>query len=768
MKLQLSVLIPRGARFAGQFLAAAVLALSVGGNAQAGQTTGACCIPAGDPACQELASLACNGTYQGDFTSCSTPGICNPCGNTTIESPEECDDGNTVSGDGCTGFCVIEFCGDGTVNNNPPLLGLPRAVPVGEQCDDGNTNNGDGCNASCQTEVCGNLVVDAGETCDDGNTNSGDGCNAFCQIEFCGDGTTQVGIGEQCDDGNTNAGDGCNASCQTEFCGDTIVQSGIGEQCEDGNTNNNDDCIGCKYKACGDGYLDFQSTAPSEQCDDANTVAGDGCDAKCTDEFCGDGIVNDDNGESVEQCDDANTANTDSCLTGCVSATCGDGILNVSNGETVEQCDDGGTATGDGCDGGCNFEVGACCHGSSCTDEVNANDCANVLGGSFGGNGSLCSDPGVCVNCGDGALQFGEECDDGDATAGDGCDGGCAVEICWTCDNGVSISSSRGGPNPVASVCTPDNTQSCDDGEICTLGDECLNGACAGNPPILPAACEWVMTAGSPTRNVQSRTRGNVIVHGDICGETTRVGEVADIQGDVVATATSGKGSQFGAAASVVGDIVTGGCSISGRPNDVLLPGLGTDVVAAGTATTQTGDPSRVLDATGTNSRVGDCQDALDSMTPSASLLDALPSAAQLGNVRIGSNGSLTITATSPLHVVDFDRLIGGTKSNLILDGAAIPNVSFVLRVTKKMYLRLQSEVQMIGGATPERVIIYGKSLCKIGQVVIGGGTIFCPNGKLKMDQKTVWDGALVSGKQRIDLRHQADLFHVPLLIGAP
>lgn len=56
----------------------------------------------------------------------------------------------------------------------------------GEQCDDGNTVSGDGCSATCQREPrCGDGVVDAGEQCDDGNTVSGDGCSASCQLEPC-------------------------------------------------------------------------------------------------------------------------------------------------------------------------------------------------------------------------------------------------------------------------------------------------------------------------------------------------------------------------------------------------------------------------------------------------------------------------------------------------------------------------------------------------------------------------------------------------------
>ena len=110
------------------------------------------------------------------------------CGNGKLESPEECDDGNTTSGDGCDSGCKTEFCGDGVVNNN------------GEECDDGNTDSGDGCSADClieQLEKCGDGVLDDGEECDDGNTTSGDGCSAECIVEKCGDGVVQDG--EECD-----------------------------------------------------------------------------------------------------------------------------------------------------------------------------------------------------------------------------------------------------------------------------------------------------------------------------------------------------------------------------------------------------------------------------------------------------------------------------------------------------------------------------------------------------------------------------------------
>lgn len=65
------------------------------------------------------------------------------CGNGVVEPGEECDDGNKVSGDGCSATCLLEqpaACGNGVLE-------------VGEECDDGNNDNGDGCSAACKIEL---------------------------------------------------------------------------------------------------------------------------------------------------------------------------------------------------------------------------------------------------------------------------------------------------------------------------------------------------------------------------------------------------------------------------------------------------------------------------------------------------------------------------------------------------------------------------------------------------------------------------------------
>ncbi|MFH2006072.1 MAG: DNRLRE domain-containing protein [bacterium] len=195
------------------------------------------------------------------------------CGNNEVEIGEECDDGNTTAGDGCSATCLLEtpvVCGNGLID-------------VGEECDDGNAASGDGCSATCLLETpagCGDGTVDAGEECDDGNTTAGDGCSAACRSEYCGDGVVQAGLGEECDDGGTTPGDGCDAACQDEYCGDGVVQAGLGEECDDGGTTSGDGCdAACLDEpgvVCGNGARET-----GEACDDGNTTGGDGCSASC-------------------------------------------------------------------------------------------------------------------------------------------------------------------------------------------------------------------------------------------------------------------------------------------------------------------------------------------------------------------------------------------------------------------------------------------------------------------------------------------------------
>ncbi|MBO4349834.1 MAG: DUF4886 domain-containing protein, partial [Proteobacteria bacterium] len=244
-----------------------------------------------------------------DGWTCSKPGnscVEDPeeieivCGDGSLAEGEDCDDGNTDDGDGCTSDCHVEEGWECSQPGNPCTEKPVDAEAVcgdgelaeGEDCDDGNTEDGDGCTSDCHTEegwtcsepgqpctqepvetqeVCGDGTLAEGEECDDDNTADGDGCSSQCKVEdgwtcsdagvsctsVCGD-AKKVGD-EACDDGNTQDGDGCSALCAVE---EGWVCSEDGASCK---TN------------CGDGNL-----ASNEECDDGNTADGDGCSKECT------------------------------------------------------------------------------------------------------------------------------------------------------------------------------------------------------------------------------------------------------------------------------------------------------------------------------------------------------------------------------------------------------------------------------------------------------------------------------------------------------
>ncbi|MFA6214986.1 MAG: DUF4215 domain-containing protein [Patescibacteria group bacterium] len=124
----------------------------------------------------------------GDCSSgyfCNSTCVCEIAGTPVcVPTATVCSYGSCINGvqsgvctNGCSNWpstqsCYIAVCGNGTRDS-------------GEECDDGNTVSGDGCSGACQLEVgCGNGIIDSGEACDDGNTVSGDCCSSVCQIEL--------------------------------------------------------------------------------------------------------------------------------------------------------------------------------------------------------------------------------------------------------------------------------------------------------------------------------------------------------------------------------------------------------------------------------------------------------------------------------------------------------------------------------------------------------------------------------------------------------
>jgi len=116
-------------------------------------------------------------------------GVSTVCGDGFIDTAEECDDGNTTDGDGCSSACVKEEGGDDIITGD--------------------------------YSICGDGVAESLEDCDDGNKINGDGCSEFCLIET---GTDADGDGYSIAAGDCNDADATIYPGATEVAGDGVDQ----------------------------------------------------------------------------------------------------------------------------------------------------------------------------------------------------------------------------------------------------------------------------------------------------------------------------------------------------------------------------------------------------------------------------------------------------------------------------------------------------------------------------------------------------------------
>ncbi|MGN1072573.1 MAG: DUF4215 domain-containing protein [Bradymonadia bacterium] len=514
------------------------------------------------------------------------------CGDGKVGSSESCDDGNSRSGDGCSSSCRVESGYECPTAGQPcvPVSGDgdvcgDGVVGASEICDDGNTESGDGCSGDClaiedgyicyepgkpcREDTCGDHMLDPGEVCDapgegcaddcsrvwDGYICTGDvGSYSECKeiSRACGDFIVDEGAGEECDLGPGNgqyglAEDGsrlCTSSCRfAPYCGDGTIQEGY-EACDLGAENNigtyGEGCMpDCTLPPkCGDGIL----TNAYEDCDYAIPTAAEGCTESCTIKegyqcssltgACvekkpdyvytgGCGVIDETVGEVKldpgEECD-SDEAGCQSCKAAsgykcirspkpcsectfdvqCKSyvAGYGDGILDPDG---YEECDDGNTKNGDGCSSTGEIETGYVCVCDKSSIGHNKSNPACV-----------CS-----TSCGDGIRMPDEECDDGNNKSGDGCSAGCTIEdyaICTTLDLMKK------------SMCTAGK---CGDkklgkGEVCDDGNTQEGDGCSRDCLAIEAGYKCQKTGGSCTYE----QCGDGKVNG---GSSTYIGEECDL-----------------------------------------------------------------------------------------------------------------------------------------------------------------------------------------------------------------------------------------------
>ncbi|MGB0588113.1 MAG: hypothetical protein ACPGU1_00400 [Myxococcota bacterium] len=389
--------------------------------------------------CQQQTSPA--GTPCDDNDPCTVEDSCVSAGSfvTCAGSDMVCDDGDD---------CTIDTCNLGECETTP----APNFTPCTD--DDWCTSPNVCFEGGCGTDKCD---CDSDSDCEDFNDDS-DLCapQHACNLETgrcfidessavsCFDPNPYDCVDFACEP-STGA---CSASTRPEgtACEDADGACTINDTC-----NNSGACIGTPIITCNDSTPDdcedYRCLPESGQCGFSERAEGTSCsdtNACTVNDICVAGACQ---GESIP-CEDDNSCTEDVC-----SAL--EGCLHIP---VFGPCDDGDPCTlGTYCAGGN-------CGGTSVTD---------LCGG--------CTDFSDC-----------EIFDDGDACNGT-----------WSCDAGTCVFDEtsvilcepegvEGDPACYVGVCDPENpgctietlpsSTGCDDGDLCTDYDRCLDGACAGSP----------------------------------------------------------------------------------------------------------------------------------------------------------------------------------------------------------------------------------------------------------------------------------------------
>lgn len=274
-------------------------------------------------------------------------------------------------------------------------------------------------------EICGDGILDMGEECDDGNNIEGDGCSSVCQGE--------------CLEGDLNA-DG-----QATILDSVILRRRL---------------AGLLDGFCGDGVVqppDSDADGVADDVDNCPYVSNSG--------------QEDEGGVRSEMPDGIGNA----CQCGDVD---GDGIVTQGDGELIQRCV---------------VELPPCADGgpellpSPGNCDVNDDGVCNATDGVFVQRWALGlpNPPGIgqfCANAqpGAGGVASGEECDDGNADRGDGCDEDCRLE----CGNGALDPGEECEPTDDAACpgeCFPSGHP-----EGCTCPPPCGHDKCLPNGPLNP------------------------------------------------------------------------------------------------------------------------------------------------------------------------------------------------------------------------------------------------------------------------------------------
>ena len=431
--------------------------------------------------------------------------------------PKICDDLNPCTTDSCdnsSGICIntdnTDCCNDGDICTVEDTCNMGVCVGVAVDCDDNNVCTHDTCDNS--TGLCLNVP----------NSNPCDDLDPCTSGDICFNGTC-VGQQSNCDDANSCTDDMCDqlsGNCtniinNTNNCTDNDLCT-VNDQCMNGlcmgtpiNCNDNNPCTNdiCMNGECMHTFITNSSCSDSNPCTLNDTCIQGFCigtpivcedNNTCTDDFCSNGTCQFLPCNTFRPCDDGMPCTQNDV---CVNDTC------VG---TLIQCEDGNFCNGIEF---CNTTSGSCLPGTppTCDDGLfcTQNICDNMGGmcqnPGVSGNGTQCgiTDVGVCefgillcqesssnstftnLTCIGNVDPIMEICND---TLDNDCDGlideGCGT-VCETVDDCPTMICNDVICNQTTNICEYEhNTEFCNDQNLCTRNDQCIDGICAGIPLV--------------------------------------------------------------------------------------------------------------------------------------------------------------------------------------------------------------------------------------------------------------------------------------------
>ena len=276
------------------------------------------------------------------------------CGDGLVAAWEDCDDGNTASGDCCAADCTFETAGsicsgDSNFCTDDICDGAGVCTPQAnmEPCDDGlfcTTTDvcsggvcggsgdpclgGDTCNDQCNEAL--DTCAETGTVCEDGLYCTG---NDTCQSGTCTGGEDPCSSGDACNSTCNEALFHCYAAEGASCSGGACNETGMCLLEQGGTCSSDADCLvgGCVDGVCCESACDsgcaacsfvltgvadgicapvLAGTDPDDEC--RLPGGADVCDGSGACTFCGDGVL-----EVGEECDDGNGSSGDCCSSTC-------------------------------------------------------------------------------------------------------------------------------------------------------------------------------------------------------------------------------------------------------------------------------------------------------------------------------------------------------------------------------------------------------------------------------------------------------------------